>query len=448
MPRPMGVRIVTLLAAVLPLTTSTEAADNRAFTKIADQGTAIPSGTGAFTTLTNPQTSLGYIYFGGNGAGGQRGVYRFDRATSTVTPIVDGSTILPPAVGGFPPGNWPDHSQLRPTMTDGMFAVYGPDVSFRGFYSLFFDSMLFSTRGGIHVVLKDQSDPTHFPPDAVSMDDQRYLASKMTLPYVWAGPGSPPNITTFVKINGDGTSQVEPTNENILHFLQRDGAARFSTYRRNAGTRGALTLNSSAGTFDFSDGSIFGGVLDPRFGGPFAFYLPGETSGYTLAGPSVLFSDDGHTVVLRASASANGTSRDRTALLTKVAGGPLQVVADTNTIVPTLDGVQTFADFTAVAIDGDIVTFIGAPASGPAGIFAASGGTLAEVVSVGDTLDGKTITGLTFSDDRPLSGNDLVFTASFSDGTSGLYLTSVPEPSAAVLLTMTLPLLVRRRRNG
>ncbi len=92
-----------------------------------------------------------------------------------------------------------------------------------------------------------------------------------------------------------------------------------------------------------------------------------------------------------------------------------------------------------------MVAFIGS-GTGTTGIFAASGASLIEVVSLGDILDGKTVNALSFSDDRPLSGNQLVFSAGFSDGSYGLYLAQVPEPGAAALIgVLAAPLLARRR---
>ena len=88
---------------------------------------------------------------------------------------------------------------------------------------------------------------------------------------------------------------------------------------------------------------------------------------------------------------------------------------------------------------------IGGPSSTSLGIFAASGGTVSEVVGVGDTLDGKTVSALSFSGDRPLSGSDLVFTAEFTDGSKGLFLTQVPEPAALGCVAAVVFLLARRR---
>jgi hypothetical protein len=78
---------------------------------------------------------------------------------------------------------------------------------------------------------------------------------------------------------------------------------------------------------------------------------------------------------------------------------------------------------------------------------------MAEVISVGDMLDGKTVSALSFSGDRPLWGDDLVFTAEFSDGSKGLFLTQVPEPAAMVLLAGAALFISRRstratRRRG
>jgi hypothetical protein len=105
------------------------------------------------------------------------------------------------------------------------------------------------------------------------------------------------------------------------------------------------------------------------------------------------------------------------------------------------------ASFDNLALDGNIIAFIGGPSAGPSGIFVAAGNTLTEIVSAGDTLDGKTVSSLSFSGDRPLSGDQLVFTANFTDGSMGLFLASVPEPGFATIALLAVGIASRRRRR-
>lgn len=67
------------------------------------------------------------------------------------------------------------------------------------------------------------------------------------------------------------------------------------------------------------------------------------------------------------------------------------------------------------------------------------------LLSVGDALDGSTVTGLTLGDGAMLADNSVIFHATLANGGSGLYQVVVPEPAAIGALGASL-LLVRRRR--
>ena len=75
--------------------------------------------------------------------------------------------------------------------------------------------------------------------------------------------------------------------------------------------------------------------------------------------------------------------------------------------------------------------------SSPEGIYTNLGGPLMKVINSGDSFDGKTIAsflGLSFSSEG-LSGNNVAFYATFTNGSKGLYVaTYVPEPSSTTLL--------------
>jgi hypothetical protein len=428
-----GLAAVVFFAA-LNLASAPARAAVRTFTKIADTGTAIPGGTGNFTSLTNPQVSLGDVVFGGNGSGGQRGIYRFNPLALPPTPysvIVDGNTVLPP--GGTP------SPQLSPTVNDGYFAVYGPDVSFTANYTAQ-DVRLLTTRGGLRILADHNSTPlgdSPLPP--LSMDQQLYLASIMT-----QRPGSPLGtlVTSFVRVDDAGGHSGYPASENVEKYLARDGHSVVATYGRIAGTRGARLLDASPRSYSFSDGASVAGIQPPNF------LLPGESSGFTISGGPILFNDDGRSVVFRASASTDGATATRTAILTQTVGQALRVVAETNADTPTPTGPIRFNSFSNVAIDGSLIALIGTPTAGPGGLFVESQGTLTDIVRNGDTVDGKTVTSIAFSGDRPLSGSDLAFTLTFSDTSNGLYLAAVPEPSAVGLLALAFVPLARASRSG
>ena len=62
------------------------------------------------------------------------------------------------------------------------------------------------------------------------------------------------------------------------------------------------------------------------------------------------------------------------------------------------------------------------------GIFMDCGGRLHKVIDLTDTLDGKSLTDVSLGN-RGLSGNQLVFGATFVDGSSGIYRATVNRSS-------------------
>jgi hypothetical protein len=401
-------------------------AEVRSFSKIADLGTPIPDGTGNFTSLGQPEVNQADIVFGGVGNGSQAGIYRYDPATGALSTVVNTNTVLPGSASlnfGIP-----------------ALAVYGPDISFIAFTTTGGNG-LYTTRGGVRKVADSSNVPNDFPPTApISMDAQgfAFTDSYVTQPFSLSFAG-------FATATDAGVVSLSIPVLPVLHYITRNGFVRFSSNQKFNGTTGSYTL-TAPGVGIFSDG---GGIPSLQQRG---LLLPGQTAGFVFANVSAgdkgpLFSvDDQGNGVFRAQAVDEALNPLFSGLYVQRVGGQMQPVVDSNTIIPTFDGTTKFGAYKNVAIDGSVIAFIGGPASGPEGIFAASDGSLAEVVSVGDTLDGKTITGLTFSSDRPLSGSDLVFTATFGDGSSGLFLAEVPEPATAVLLLLgAIPLLTRRR---
>src|SRR4051812_39555992 len=90
--------LLVFLSAVASLAPLARA-DLRTFQKIVDTNTPIPGGTGNFSSLTHAQVPQNNVVFAGNGASNQRGIYRFNPATSALSTVVDQNTVLP----GSPP---------------------------------------------------------------------------------------------------------------------------------------------------------------------------------------------------------------------------------------------------------------------------------------------------------------------------------------------------------
>ena len=110
-----GIGIVALLLGLPahtqlscnPLVTScTGTSGSIAFRLLADSTTAIPGGTGSFTSFSpspalppNPCISFGNVAFFGAGSGGQQGIYAV--LAGTLTKIADLNTAIPNGTGNF-----------------------------------------------------------------------------------------------------------------------------------------------------------------------------------------------------------------------------------------------------------------------------------------------------------------------------------------------------------
>ncbi|MBC8105178.1 MAG: hypothetical protein H7Z14_01195 [Anaerolineae bacterium] len=129
-------------------------------------------------------------------------------------------------------------------------------------------------------------------------------------------------------------------------------------------------------------------------------------------------------------------------------------VADTTMLIP--GGTGTFTDFEVLnAFAGDLasakpnVTFLGHGVGGQKGIYGSElfqFGTrteLGKIIAVGDTLDGKVIVDLAMTNQSQFF-QQLRFRANFADGSSGIYLVQVPEPTSVCMLLPLTAVMWRR----
>lgn len=107
-------------------------------------------------------------------------------------------------------------------------------------------------------------------------------------------------------------------------------------------------------------------------------------------------------------------------------------LVDTNTIAP--DGGRFIEVGASIAIHGDEVLFTGMTTlqNGARSLYRTFNGAIAEIVSVGDVLDGRTIAQVRFADEG-LSGDSMAFEAIFTDGTQGIYLAPVVRGSDQIV---------------
>lgn len=165
--------------------------------------------------------------------------------------------------------------------------------------------------------------------------------------------------------------------------------------------------------------------------------IPGDTTSFTnLSSPSL---SSGSVAFLGIGDQRMGIYSDWT--------GSLSVVADSETSVPDNITVtpSTFDEFGSPSLDGDQVAFW-ATSDDRQGIYLASlDGPILKVVDTNDSLGGKAITALEFWKEG-LNGDGLAFVATFADGTEGIYVASIPEPTTFVLLMLGLVGLVDGRR--
>ncbi|RLJ20306.1 hypothetical protein DJ030_07305 [bacterium endosymbiont of Escarpia laminata] len=117
-------------------------------------------------------------------------------------------------------------------------------------------------------------------------------------------------------------------------------------------------------------------------------------------------------------------------------GPVVERIADLNTLIP--GQANAFVDFGAyVSLDFSTLdigkaAFVGFDPSMHSGIYIYDRSTLEKIISEGDLLFGKAIDGLAISPDA-LDGNSIAFSASFSDGSQGIFVANVPEPSTIIL---------------
>jgi hypothetical protein len=88
--------------------------------------------------------------------------------------------------------------------------------------------------------------------------------------------------------------------------------------------------------------------------------------------------------------------------------------------------------YTRFSVDGGNIALSNGLTSGSAIYYSFAGGPLQRLIGTGDMLFGKGVRDVQIRD-RGLSGSEIAFWADFPDGSSGIYVANVPEPSSVTL---------------
>ncbi len=125
--------------------------------------------------------------------------------------------------------------------------------------------------------------------------------------------------------------------------------------------------------------------------------------------------------------------------------GQLQVLANHSTPPPGVSW-AAFGGFSSVSIDQGIVAFDAISGGGAfSGVFSTHTGTLDKVLASGDLLDGRIVadTGIGA---QAIDGDSIAISVSFTNGSYGIYMATIPAPGAMALLGAAGLLAARRRR--
>ena len=388
----LGSRIALALALLAPA-----AVQAATFAKIAD-ATSVGPGWSSNVSFGAPAVDAGQVAFLATDVG-LAGIYTGNGGA--LTTVADTTTLAPnnETWGWF----------VDPTISQGTVAFAGSDLNFT-------NQGVYTWSGGSFSLIADSATPD---PDG---------SGNLFVPFATPDIDGA-NVTFFAQ---DDTGFAG-------HYTSVAGVIQTSADESIGAINGsALIVMSSTPALDGTQVAFLGGAslgferaiwtADANVGRVVADLDTPGPNGETFLGFEPGVDIDSGNIVFRADLGVVGQRQ----IYAEIAG-VLVPVADTHS-----------AD--VVAIDGDVIAFLGNESGGPTGLYAFHDGTVERLIGAGDALDGKVVSSIGFGANG-LSGGQLAFSAIFSDSSFGVYLVTIPEPGTGLLLAAGLAVLAARRRT-
>jgi hypothetical protein len=345
------------------------------FGKIADNGTSVPGGVGAFSLMNPPVIDKGgnVAFLGASPT--NIGIYRW--SNGSLVRVADTSTPIPSGTGAF-------SNFGQPSISGGVLAFQGVGASQEGIYT--FSSGVLSKAVNRSTPRPDGGGFSDFGDPTLTNNTLAFIASSGLErgAYAVAGAAISSIVNTSTTIPGGwGTfsSFDNAISDGTNYWFVGKGMGQVGIYKKNGVSTVILDQNTQ---------------------------IPGTVGKFTAMGNLSL---DGQNL------SFNGVMGEVHGVYGVIDGAPRRFV-DTNTPIPGGNG--RFTQFGVSAIGGAGVAFVGYDQKTTPGIYAWINGELVRVIDTGVTLGGKLITGLDMSRDAVV-GNKLTFQAEFADKSSGVF---------------------------
>ena len=409
------------------------------FTKVVDTKTPRPGSTGNFGSFDAPSLENGSVAFRSGGI--------YTTVGGSLNLVVDTNTFIP--------GNGTrkfGFNLIAPSLSNGSVAFYGDSGSYEPGNPPFIAAGIYTNVGGTLNVVADNNTPipggtgnfynfsslASLNNGSVAFEGKRY-------PGFSGGPfisGIYTNIGGSLNVVADGNTPVPDGTENFayLNYPSLDnGSVAFIGYQTPISALRQGIYTNLGGSLNV--------VAD--YNTP----IPGGTGNFDnfnfSRNPPVL--NNGSVAFV-----GYGSRFTQGGIYTNL-GGSLNVVADYNTPIPGRGGNFNKSSFFGLSFNNGNIAFETDgidPRFTFQGIYTNLGGSLTKVIDDEDSLDGKTIRTLSFSKEG-LSGNQIAFSAVFSDNSRGIYIatlepTSIPESSTTLgilaISALGVPSILRKKQ--
>jgi hypothetical protein len=400
-------RPMTFTAFVVALTisariTHAEPPPWATFTCVADTGTLIPSGEwagqpfGDFAHNQRPALDRGIVAFVGRPAISKPLNAMFAWSDDSLRVIADPATPRPDGEISF--------SSFRdPEVRDGRF-VFAADLR------------IYREVGGILTLVGNVGRSTS---PSVDGDANWFLGDQT---YVVPGPGGPTiRVNGVYRAEGSSISTIAITGQPIAGTTEKFNALD----RRVVARKGEAVFWGDGSLYRFAAGAAHRFVDATSFTDLFVFDFDGDTTAFFA----------------RTEETGLGVFRRKDGVVT----------LEAQHLAPAPGGGHFFLDprnHNDVSVhDGHIVFSSGGGAvTLPDAIYSDLGGSLQRIVGAGDGVLGQIVRNVSIGPDA-LSGHQIAFWASFTNGNSGIFVASLPEPTELTLLLIFLCVVSSRGRR-